>query len=166
MHRGWLFSTSGSCREPPEVSRIHGSHSPDAPPASGCAVTSLTPGRGSGGFRNCCRVGGRLLATPGKHGWYPCPPPQHPSPPSPKPRGAHGHAVPSPMPGRGSGGFGKCCGARRRLLATPGKQRWCPCPPHFTAVSDIPRGTLRPSRSRHHSSCFCDRVLFDYATFI
>ena len=35
-----------------------------------------------------------------------------------------------------------------------------------TAVSDIPRGTLRSRRNRCLSKHFCDRVLFDYVSFI
>ena len=35
-----------------------------------------------------------------------------------------------------------------------------------TAVSDIPRGTLRSSRNRGLSEHFRDRVLFDYVSFI
>ena len=35
-----------------------------------------------------------------------------------------------------------------------------------TAVSDIPRGTLRLSQTYHLSECFCDRALFEYVSFI
>ena len=40
------------------------------------------------------------------------------------------------------------------------------CILEITAVSDIPRGTLRSSRNRRLSEHFCDRVLFDYVSFI
>ena len=35
-----------------------------------------------------------------------------------------------------------------------------------TAVSDIPRGTLRLSQNRHLSEDVCDQVLFDFVSFI
>ena len=34
------------------------------------------------------------------------------------------------------------------------------------AVSDIPQGTLKSSKSRHLSEHFCDRVFFNYVSLI
>ena len=108
-HHGHLFSTPGSCRELPQFCGIYGSPSPHPRQASRRAA----PGRGSGGFKKCRGAGIRLLATPGRQEWCPCPPHFHgiPRRPSSYPWGVHRRTVPSPAPGRGSGGFEKCRGA-------------------------------------------------------